>query len=167
MREYLLLVVSVALMVTGCAHVISQEMRSQVAPELTFKEVTKEPMSYQGKIVLWGGVIVKCTNTEEGTLIEVRETALGFRGKPKDIDVSHGRFLVSHPEYLDCRIYGKGRKITVVGEISGQKTLPLDEIDYTYALISAKEIYLWKQERTYSGGPGWHFQFGLGIYHQL
>jgi outer membrane lipoprotein len=167
MREYLFLVVSVVLIVTGCAHVISEEMRRQVAPELTFKEVTKEPMRYQGKVVLWGGVIVKCTNTEEGTLIEVRETALGFRGKPEDIDVSPGRFLVLHPEYLDCRIYDKGRKITVVGEISGQKTLPLDEIDYTYALISAKEMHLWKQAGAYSGGPGWHFHFGLGIYDQL
>ncbi len=167
MRKYLFLVVLASLMVTGCAHVISQEMRRQVAPELTFKEVTKEAIKYQGNIVLWGGVIVKCTNTQEGTLIEVRETALGFRGKPKEIDASRGRFLVSHPEYLDCRIYDKGRKITVVGKISGQKTLPLDEIDYTYPLISAKEMHLWEPDRPYLGGPGWRFHFGIGVYHEL
>lgn len=167
MRKYLVLAVLVALMMTGCAHVISEEMRRQVAQELTFREVTREPIKYQGKFVLWGGVIVKCTNTREGTQIEVFQTALGSRGKPKDIDVSQGRFFVLHPEYLDCSIYRKGRKITVIGEISVQKTLPLDEIEYTYPLISATEIHLWERERVYWAGPGWHFHLGFGFYHEL
>ena len=134
-----------ALLVTGCAHVISEELRRKVPPELTFKEVIREPAKYQGKILLWGGVIIKSTNTKEGTLIQVSQTAMGLRGQPKDIDVSQGRFLVLHPEYLDCSIYRKGRKITVIGEISGQKTLPLDEIEYTYPLISATEKHLWER----------------------
>ena len=170
MGKYPFLVISAilgVLIVTGCAHVISEELRGQVTPELTFKEVIRDPVKYKGEMVLWGGVIISSTNTKEGTLIEVLEKPLGIRGQPKDVDVSEGRFLILHPEYLDCRIYGKGRKITVVGEISGQKTLALDEIDYTYPLISAKEMHLWKRERAYWAGPGWRFHFGLGFYHQL
>jgi outer membrane lipoprotein len=166
MRRHLFLAFSVILMMTGCAHVISEEMRRRVAPELTFKDVLREPIKHRGKVVLWGGVIVTCTNTREGTQIEVFHTALGFRGRPKDIDVSHGRFLALHPEYLDCGIYRKGRKITMSGEIIGQKTLPLDEIEYTYPLISATEIHLWEPERVYREEPGWRFYFGLGLYHE-
>jgi len=167
MGKYLLLVFLVALIITGCAHVISEEMRRQVAPDLTFKDVAREPIKYQGKMVLWGGVIVECTNTQEGTQIEVFQTALGFRGKPKDIDISKGRFLALHPAYLDCGICRKGRKITVIREIIGQKTLPLNDIEYTYPLISAAEIHLWEREGVYQAEPGWRFYFGLGLYHNL
>ena len=156
-----------ALLASGCAHVISEELRRQVPPELTFGEVIRGPAKYRGNIVLWGGVIIKSTNTREGTLIEVLEKPLGFRGQPKDGDLSQGRFLASHPEFLDPSIYGMGRKITVIGEILGQKTLPLDEIEYTYPLISAKEIHLWERQRAYWPGPGWHFHLGLGFYHEL
>ncbi|NIR17244.1 MAG: hypothetical protein GWN86_26345, partial [Desulfobacterales bacterium] len=55
----------------GCAPVISKDIRDQVARDLSFKEVLQDPEAYKGKMVLWGGVIIKAENQKEGTLIEV------------------------------------------------------------------------------------------------
>ncbi|RKY39755.1 MAG: hypothetical protein DRP85_09575, partial [Candidatus Makaraimicrobium thalassicum] len=44
-------------------------------------------------------------------------------------------------------IYSQGRKITVAGEVKGKKIKPLGEVEYTYPLISSKEIYLWPKEK--------------------
>ena len=150
-----------ALLVTGCAHVISEELRRQVTPELTFKEVIREPAKYQGKIVLWVGVIIKSTNTKEGTLIEVSQRDLGFRGQPQDTDVSHGRFLILHPKYLDTAIYDQDREVTVAGEIVEQRTLPLGEIEYTYPVIAPKQLHLWEREEPVRWYPYCPYR-GLG-----
>ena len=160
MRRYSFLVISAtlgALIVTGCAHVISEQLRLQVPPELTFKEVSRGPAKYQGKIVLWGGVIIKSTNSKEGTLIEVLEKPLGFRGQPKDVDVSEGRFLILHPKYLDTAIYAQDREITVAGKVIGERTLPLGEIEYSYPVIAPKEMHLWEREEPDYWYPYWPY----------
>ena len=160
MRRYSFLVISAtlgALLVTGCAHVISEQLRLQVPPELTFKEVSRGPAKYQGKIVLWGGVIIKSTNSKEGTLIEVLEKPLGFRGQPKDVDVSEGRFLILHPKYLDTAIYAQDRQITVAGKVIGERTLPLGEIEYSYPVIAPKEMHLWEREEPVYWYPYWPY----------
>ncbi len=46
--------VALFLILNGCAPVISKELRSQVAREITFKEILKDPEAYKGKVVLWG-----------------------------------------------------------------------------------------------------------------
>jgi outer membrane lipoprotein len=49
--------------------------------------------------------------------------------------------------------------VTVAGEIKGKRVLPLDEIDYTYPVISVKEIHLWSPKRKdqFYPYPYWHY----------
>jgi len=144
--------VALFLIFNGCAPVISKELRSQVAREITFKEILKDPEGYKGKVVLWGGVIIAAKNRKEGTLIEVLQKPTDIGRRPKDIDRSEGRFLALYDGYLDVAIYAQGREVTVAGEIKGKRVLPLDEIEYTYPLISVKEIHLWppkSEDRVY------------------
>ncbi len=160
MGKYPFLVISAilsVLIVSGCAHVISEELRGQVTPELSFKEVIRDPVKYKGEVVLWGGVIISSTNTKEGTLIEVLEKPLGFRGQPKDVDVSEGRFLILHPEYLDTAIYAQDREITVAGKLIDERTLPLGQIAYTYPVIVPKEMHLWEREEPVYRHPYWPY----------
>ena len=145
---------------SGCAPVISKQLRGQVAKELTLSEVLKDPETYKGKTVLWSGVIISSVNLKEGTIIEVLQKPADTRGKPKDVDESDGRFLALNPGYLDVAIYNSGRKVTVAGEVQGKRIQRLGEIDYTYPLISAKEIHLWpveKEDRVYYPCPYWHY----------
>jgi outer membrane lipoprotein len=144
---------------SGCAPVISKQLRAKVAKELTLSEVLKNPEAYKGKTVLWSGVIISSVNLKEGTMIEVLQKPADTRGKPKDVDESEGRFLALNPGYLDVAIYNGGRKVTVAGEVQGKKIQRLGEIDYTYPLISAKKIHLWpvaKEDRVYYPYPWWY-----------
>jgi len=165
MGKYLFLVISAilgALIATGCAHVISEDLRGQVALGVTFKEVIRDPVRYKGEMVLWGGAIIRSSNKKEGTLIEVLEKPLGFRGRPKDVDVSEGRFLILHPEYLDTAIYAQDREITVAGKLIDERTLPLDQIEYTYPVIAPKEMYLWEKEEPVYPYPFWPYDWWWG-----
>ena len=151
----------------GCAPVISKQLRGQVARELTLGEVLKNPETYKGKTVLWSGVIISSVNLKEGTMIEVLQKPADMQGKPKDVDESEGRFLALYPGYLDVAIYNGGRKVTVAGEVQGKKIQRLGEIEYTYPLISAKEIHLWpveKKDRVYYPCPSWHYPWWYGPY---
>jgi outer membrane lipoprotein len=151
----------------GCAQVISKQLRGQVAKELTLSEVLKDPETYKGKTVLWSGVIISSVNLKEGTMIEVLQKPADRQGRPKDVDESEGRFLALYPGYLDVAIYNGGRKVTVAGEVQGKKIQRLGEIDYTYPLISAKQIHLWpveKEDRVYYPCPYWHYPWWYGPY---
>ena len=143
---------SLLLIATGCAPIISKELRKNVSVELTFKEIIKDPDAYKGKIVLLSGVILGSKNTKEGTLIEVLQKPADMEGRPKDVDESDGRFLAIYDGYLDTAIYNRGREAVVAGKIKEKRTLPLGEIEYGYPLILIKEIHLFKakkEERVY------------------
>ena len=145
---------------TGCAPVISKQLREQIAKELTLQVVLKDPEVYKGKTILWSGVIISSVNLKGGTMIEVLQKPADMEGKPKDVDESEGRFLALNPGYLDVAIYRQGRKVTVAGIIQGKKIQRLGEIDYAYPLISAREIHLWppkKEDRGYYPYPCWHY----------
>lgn len=161
---------AVMFVVTGCAPVISKNLREQVEKEISFKQVISNPDAYQGKMVIWGGVIIAAKNTKEGTLIEILQKPTDAQGRPKDVDRSDGRFLALYDRYLDAAIYAQGREVTVAGEIKGKRILPMGEIQYTYPMILAKEIHLWPartRERIYMHPyPHWYYYRGWW-YHPL
>lgn len=128
----------------GCGPTfVPQTMRDQIDKNLDLKEVIKAPDQYDGKLVLWGGTIIKTINKKKGSLIEVVQLPLDSNGRPKDVDTTQGRFIVAIQEFMDPAIYAQGREISVAGEIAGVETLPLGEVKYTYALLRAKTIKLW------------------------
>ena len=153
------------LLLSGCAHVISKEVRREVTKDLTVAQVLKDPDVYKGRGVLWGGVIIESQNLREGTQIVVLEKKLGWRGRPKESDQSRGRFIVLHPGYLETAIYRKDREITVAGEIIGRKVMPIDQMDYTYPVLTPRQIHLWEEEREgaypyYGPDPWWwHYPY--------
>jgi len=57
--------------------------------------------------------------------MEVFQRALGWRGEPKETTASEGRFLVLIEKYLDPYLFRSGKKITVAGEIEGEKIKPI------------------------------------------
>ena len=145
----------------GCAHVISKDLRANADLSLAFGQVRQNPNSYQGKSVVWGGEIIETVNQKDGTTqIEVFQRPLGWREEPNGALASEGRFLILAREYLDPYLFRKGRKITVAGEILGEKTKPLGEMDYRYPFLLSKQIYLWDEydyrPYPYYYYPWWH-----------
>ncbi|MBI5026797.1 MAG: Slp/YeaY family lipoprotein [Nitrospirae bacterium] len=156
--KIILIIIVVLLLFSGCAHVVSDEALKMVDTEISFKELLRDPEAYRGRVVLLGGVIIQTKNTKEGTIIVVLQKALDRWGRPIEEDVSAGRFLILYPGYLDPFIYSDGKEITVVGEVSGKKTMPLGEIEYVYPVISPKEMYLRKPfyRELYPYPPYWY-----------
>jgi len=152
--------------VNGCVPPISKQLREQVSEELTLKVVLKDPEAHKGETVLWSGVIISSVNLKEGTMIEVLQKPADIQGRPKDVDESEGRFLALYSGYLDVAIYSQGRKVTVAGKIQGKKIQRLGEIEYTYPLISAKEVHLISPMNTLtvlSALPMLHFIFDTSL----
>ncbi|MEW6215125.1 MAG: Slp family lipoprotein [Nitrospirota bacterium] len=154
-RVFLLLII--ILLISGCAHAISQEVRHQ-SVELSPEVILKDPDTYKGKMVRLGGMIISSKNTDEGTYIEVLQKPLDYRGRPEDTDISFGRFLILYEGYLDTAIYSMGKDVTVAGEVLGRQIRPIGEIQYPYLLLKSKEIKLF--EPRY----GLPIRFSIGIW---
>ncbi len=152
---------------SGCAHVISKDLRNKSDSSLTLAQVRQNPEAFKGKWVIWGGEIIETINQKEGTtLIEVFQRPLGWRGEPKNTTYSEGRFLVLADNYLDPYVFRQGKKITVAGEIAGEKTKLLGEMEYRSPLLSGKQFYLWPEyyyrpyPYYYYYDPWWVYPYG-------
>ena len=77
-----------------------------------------------------------------------------------DEDVSEGRFIITTAKYLDPLIYRQGRDITVAGVLTGSRERLIGEIEYTYPVFEAREIYLFKEEKFFPYPyPYWYDPF--------
>lgn len=146
-NQIIFILLGIIFLVQSCAHAISKKMRDQAIKDLTFLDIKGDPDRYIGKTVILGGIIIEVTNHKEGTSIKVLQTPIDSREEPQDPELSQGRFIIKTPSYLDPEIYRKGRKVSVAGKIIGKEVHPVGEISYTYPLIWAEEIHLWR-ERT-------------------
>lgn len=147
------------LLIFGCAHVVSKELRDMAEKEIAPVDLMKTPDAYKGRIVILGGVIASSINTKEGTYIEVVQKPLDYRGRPGDTDISYGRFIILYEGYLDTAIYSQGREITVAGEVMGKMVRLLGQIQYQYLLIKSRELHLFEPRYRVP------IRFGIGIWH--
>jgi outer membrane lipoprotein len=141
----------VLLVLSGCAHVISEESRKLVDPTLTFGRLRETPDAFSGKYAMLGGIIAGVKNGKEGGQLEIVQFDLDSSDMPENVYNSGGRFLVTSPAFLDAMVYKVGRLVTVVGEVKGTRTRPLDSVDYTYPVVSLREIHIWKGYEPDSG----------------
>jgi len=162
------LILSFLILLSGCAHVISKDLRIKSDPSLTLTKFRQNPEAFKGKWVVWGGEIIETGAQKDATTqIEVFQRPLGWRGEPRETYPSEGRFLVLYDKYLDPYVFRRGKKITVAGEILGEKIKPLGEMDYRYPMVSSKQIYLWPEYYyqpylyTYYD-PWWGYPYGWG-----
>jgi outer membrane lipoprotein len=157
------LAMAYVILMSGCSHVISNEVLKEVDRNITFAQVAKAPDAYKGKTVLFGGDIIETQNLPDKTLILVLQRPIGRRGEPAAGDVSEGRFIIQTPGFLDPAIYSPGRKVTVAGMVLGKEVRPLGKIEYTYPIIEKRELYLWSEQDYSSTKPQTHVGFGIGI----
>ena len=158
-------IVFFAALLSGCSpHVISQQLREEAAPGLSFPQVLQNPSAYVGKIVIWGGSIIDIRNRQNGAVIRVLEAPLDHEGLPGPQETTRGRFLAEVPEFQDPEVFRKGREITIAGEIVGSELQPLNGIEYRYPVVRVKELHLWQEVRQdytmdpyFYWGPQWYF----------
>jgi outer membrane lipoprotein len=76
-----LFLLSFIFFISGCAHVISKDLRTKSDLALTLAQVRQNPEAFKGKWVVWGGEIIQTENQRDGTTqIKVFQKPLGWRG---------------------------------------------------------------------------------------
>lgn len=155
----LLLLLLVPLLLSACATGPKYPTEG-VELSLTPQQAVAEADRQHGKSVLWGGMIVNSTNLEKRTRLEVLAYPLDSNQRPQLDEQPYGRFLLYKEGYLETVDYAPGRRITVVGRISGVQSGKVDETRYTYPVVDAEQLYLWSRSDAQSE-PRVHF--GIGV----
>ncbi len=149
----ILILVSIALAAivwSGCTpSQIPNDVKAGLSGGVAFKEVIKDPDSYQGKRIMWGGQIASMQVTKEGVYMFISQLPVNSSGQPRANGTSEGRFIALADRSLDVAIYKEGAFITVVGVINGQRQLPMvgGFLDYIYPLVTAEHIYSWSKNK--------------------
>jgi outer membrane lipoprotein len=159
-----------ALLLGGCGtsgFVVPEALEPQVDPSLSFPQLLASPDSYQGKLVVVGGEVLKATRIEGGTVLEVLQLPLEEGQKPaRERTESQGRFMARQESFLDPATVGDRTRITIVGQVTGARTDRLDEVDYRYPTLDIKHLHLWRPEdyaERARPGPWWGISGGVGV----
>lgn len=145
--------------ILACAPLFPSERMKDVDPEITFPALIKDPEKYKGRTVILGGKIIKIEFQAGKSWIEVLQLPLDWRMCPKETDESGGRFLAFFADSRDPAIFSPGRKLTVIGLVSGGKTLLIGQKEYHYPVLNIQESHLWQEEPK----SGLFFHFGIGL----
>lgn len=153
------------ILVAGCAsqRVVPELLEPLVDRTVGFREILSAPESYQGKVVVLGGVVLKAKRLKAGTQIELLQLPLDTRERPiLDRQQSLGRFLAIQQEFLDPATIVEGSAMTIVGEVSGAKTDYLDDVEYQYPVVIMKHLHPWPVPSYDNTQPRPRFSLGLG-----
>ena len=161
-RTKILFLLFTAVLLAGCAPVISESTLATVDREVGFEELVKNPGAYTGRRVLLGGTIIKVENLEDRTMLEVLQAPIKTRLRPGPADESAGRFLVEFDGFLDPVVYS-GKLMTVAGTVEGVLEKTLGKMTYKYPVIRPVEHYIWR--KGYDTGPRFGIGVGVGIIH--
>ena len=162
-------VVILLLVASGCASSlvgIPETLEQQIDQKLTFTDLLASPESYQGRLMLLGGKILKAKRLKDGTQVELLQLPLNKDREPTpDLTRSQGRVLVLHQRLLDPATLTLGLLVTFVGEVSGATTDQLDEVDYRYPTLTVKHWYVWSPATLNDrrSGPSIGVYGGMGV----
>ena len=130
------------LALSGCSLPISAELRREANRDLNFMGVADNPSAYAGNTVIWGGIIRQVRSTSDGTEIQIAQSPLKRDDSP-DIDSAGGEFIAITGEMLNLNTLKKGERITLGGEIVGERTENIKAVKFKYPVIYLKEFHLW------------------------
>jgi len=107
--------------------------------------------------VMWGGVIVKASNTPDYTDFEVLYYPLDASQRPDEQQKAQSRFIVRYAGYLETMVYAPGREVTVLGKLQGVEAGRIGDAPYRFPVLKAERIYLWPL------GDDSRVRFGVGV----
>ncbi|WP_447984746.1 Slp family lipoprotein [Nitrospira sp. Nam74] len=125
-------------------NVVPQDLQPQVDYTVRFTEVLNAPDQYRGRTVVFGGEVLSAKRLKDGTRIEVLQLPLDrYQAPMYDRTASEGRFLAFEKDFLDPAKLPPGTRVTIVGDITGTMTQPLDETEYTFPTVEVKKLTVW------------------------
>jgi outer membrane lipoprotein len=133
-------------LVSACSspNVIPPSLASQLDRHADFAALKRDVASYKGRLVLVGGEVLTVKRFKDQTQITVLQLPLDTASDPvSDRTSSQGRFLAVQEEFLDPGVLPPRSRVTLVGEVTGSMTLPLDEVEYEYPVLIIRHLTVW------------------------
>lgn len=158
---------------------IPSDLMAKVDETVSFADLRSAPGNYVGRTVMFSGLALKSQRVKDRTEIEILQLPTDRGLSPSDRKTkSEGRFLaVQSNGFLDPAVIEKDTPLTVVGEVKGATTRPLDQGEYQYPVLDIQHFVDWNDVRSrdriaydpeyygrYGGyyGPwsSWYYGFG-------
>ena len=155
-----LLAVALALPLGGCISAFPGEVMEGVDRALTVAALRAAPAgSYVDRRVVAGGEIIEARPRTGLTEIELLSRRLRIDDSPEQSDRSDGRVLLRSRSFLDPAVFASGRRLTVVGTVTGAEERRLGDVAYVYPVIEIERIRLWPVVDPYPTyyGPYWPY----------
>ena len=140
-----------ALFMAACTgvSVVPDELEEEVNQAISFSQVLETPLQYKGQTLVVGGQVLSARRLENSTQITILQLPLNGNMKPgESLQNSQGRFIAIEEEFLDPATLPFGTRVTIVGEVSGMVTVPLDETTYDYPTLVIKQLTVWSAPAT-------------------
>ncbi len=139
-----------ATLLAGCA-TAPTPLQGEFAP------LTPEQASASGRPgdrIRWGGQIVDVQTRTDRTCFELLGKPLQTSARPREADLSAGRFLACRQGFYDPALFAPGREVTVTGVIEGFEEHPIGEYSYRYPRVAAEVVYLWPERE-----PDYYYRY--------
>ncbi len=142
----------ILLFVAACAPVIREDLMKSGDRQVPLVKMRETPASFQGRLFILGGQIVKTEVTNTGSLlIEADYDSVDSNGYiVRKNDHSKGRYLAlltKDGRHLDPKSYSEKQYVTIAGVFTGVRTGKFHGTDYKYPVFEIKDIYLWPISR--------------------
>jgi len=128
---------------TACSS-LPTSIRTEPVPELKFEQAQTAIELYIGQRIRWGGQIVKVSNQENQSILEIVQFPLNSYGRPMIDKTSQGRFIAHSKDFFDPFIYRQGTAITISGTIESERTMIIDKKSLSMPVIDITEIHRWR-----------------------
>ena len=148
--------------------VLPADLRQRIDSTVPFADLEATPSSYVGRTVMVSGIVLTAKRAKDRTEIEVLQLPAEQGGLPSDDrSRSEGRFLAVENKFLDPATIVSGTPVTVVGEVKGGVTRPLDESEYTYPVIEITRLIDWNKTMPprYTRDSDYPYYGGYGNYY--
>lgn len=134
-------------LVSGCATNVPSGVSKAPAELVSVRQVQANAQAHEGRLVRWGGDIIKVENDTHSTDVEILGRTLERGGKPESGGIVDGRFVARIQGFLDPVEYAAGLRMTVSGLLSGLETHKVGEYNYPYPLVKVQAYHLWPKEK--------------------
>ena len=162
----------------GCARVPSSPfghtLEAQITPTVLFSQVIQDPQAHTGEMLKVGGEVLSAKRLPDRTEIMVLQLPLDDDSIPvAERTMSQGRFIATQTTFLDPATLPALTRLTIIGEVTGQATVPVDDQDQTYPVLAIKALQVWPagppgylsyRPYPWSGYPYWGSYWGPGPY---
>lgn len=136
----LLLAGGLALLLAACSSV-PKPLQGEYPP-LAPRAVSERDIGTQ---LRWGGIILAARPEQDRTCFEILSRELGSSMRPRDVDLTQGRFIACHQGFHDPEVFGKGREVTVIGQLQQIDLRKVGDYDYRYPVLEADFITMWPE----------------------